>query len=263
MPSAAEPELNWTPNRAQVFVNQHPDRQPDRRAGEFLRPDLAGAHDGGRLRHHPRDARLPAQQFRRPGRRPTSSIPTHGASAAFRSPPTANQLIYGVATERRRLRRRPDQDQQIVRSAGEHGATTSTASTRMRRLAAPSVQHLERTDKMRAGASAAVFHPTEKSSIYVMRGTSFNPVGRQPDDLRHHRGGRAQPAGDAAGRDQTNEIGAKAEVLNGQLTLQTAVLRHRENQSARHRTGQQTVTMLARCRDGAWMGSQRRRLSDQ
>ncbi len=50
------------------------------------------------------------------------------------------------------------------------------------------------------------------------------PVGRQPDDRRHQLPGGAKPAGASRpNRRETTEIGAKAEVLNGRLTLQSAV----------------------------------------
>src|SRR6185369_8324871 len=86
-------------------------------------------------------------------------------------------------------------------------------------LALAGIRRLQRADEMTSWRYGAVFHPTEKSSIYVMRGTSFNPsadnltlsVASIPAALSL----LATPPEQTT----TNEVGAKAEVLDGKLLV--------------------------------------------
>jgi catecholate siderophore receptor len=61
-----------------------------------------------------------------------------------------------------------------------------------------------------------IFHPTENSSLYVMHGTSFNP---SAEFLTLS----ANNANLAPESNETTEIGAKADVLGGRLSLAAAV----------------------------------------
>ena len=54
-------------------------------------------------------------------------------------------------------------------------ATTTTTSTRMHRPRSHALRHVEKVDTLPSWRVAAVLHPTENTSFYVMRGSSFNP----------------------------------------------------------------------------------------
>jgi catecholate siderophore receptor len=76
-----------------------------------------------------------------------------------------------------------------------------------------------RTDKLWSWRVGAVFHPTSNSSIYVMRGTSFNP---SAEFLTF---GNNNPATVAPESNETTEVGVKVDVLNKRLSLTGAVFR--------------------------------------
>jgi catecholate siderophore receptor len=76
-----------------------------------------------------------------------------------------------------------------------------------------------RTDKLWSWRVGAVFHPTSNSSIYVMRGTSFNP---SAEFLTF---GNNNPANVAPEQNETTEIGVKVDVLDKRLSLTGAVFR--------------------------------------
>lgn len=67
----------------------------------------------------------------------------------------------------------------------------------------------------------AVFHPTENSSIYYMHGTSANP----PAEFVSITNG--QQSLDPVEND-THEVGVKVDVLNGQLSLNSAIFRTKQ-----------------------------------
>lgn len=90
-------------------------------------------------------------------------------------------------------------------------------------LAAAAIQNLERNDSLINWRVGGVFHPTPLSSIYVMHGTSFNP---SADNLSISVTNvatalsltRIRPE-----KNETTELGAKADVLNGRLSLNAAL----------------------------------------
>src|SRR6185437_13817059 len=90
-------------------------------------------------------------------------------------------------------------------------------------LAAASVDdltHIDRTWSWRAGL---VFHPIPNTSLYAMRGTSFNP---SADNLTISVSTPATALSQFAlgpEKNETTEFGAKADVLGGRLSLATAV----------------------------------------
>jgi len=79
------------------------------------------------------------------------------------------------------------------------------------------------TSDMLSWRLGGIFHPTENTSLYVMRGTSFNP---SAEFLTF---GSAATAASAAAlgpeKNVTTEVGAKAEVLGGRLNLAAALFR--------------------------------------
>lgn len=84
--------------------------------------------------------------------------------------------------------------------------------------AGPQNAQLSREDKMWSWRVGAVFHPTSNSSVYAMRGTSFNPTAEFLTI-------QAASANLAPEKNETTEFGAKADVLNGRLSLTAAVFR--------------------------------------
>ena len=85
------------------------------------------------------------------------------------------------------------------------------------------LQHLERSDpRLPSWRVGAVVHPTEKTSIYVMRGTSFNPSADNLSISVTNLQTALSLISLQPEKSQTTEIGAKAEILNGKMTLQTA-----------------------------------------
>jgi catecholate siderophore receptor len=77
---------------------------------------------------------------------------------------------------------------------------------------------ISQEDKMWSWRVGAVFHPTSNSSIYVMRGTSFNP---SAEFLTIN----ALAANVAPEKNETTEVGVKIDVLDKRLSLTGAVFR--------------------------------------
>jgi catecholate siderophore receptor len=103
----------------------------------------------------------------------------------------------------------------------------STQFTQDAPLAAASVRKLHNNFNFFSWRAGVVFHPLPNTSVYAMRGTSFNPSA----DLMTINPGTNPPGNlNALSLAQlgpetnvTTEAGAKADVLNGRLSLQTAV----------------------------------------
>ena len=98
-------------------------------------------------------------------------------------------------------------------------ATTSSAPTTPIRTRRWSSTDLQRTDNLFSYRFGAVVHPTEKSSIYAAYGNSYNPSAEL--------GTLASASTAALAPEQTRsiEVGAKADVRNGQLSLTGAMFR--------------------------------------
>jgi catecholate siderophore receptor len=80
-------------------------------------------------------------------------------------------------------------------------------------------QHLERSDNMLSYRFGAVGHPSKDSSVYIAYGNSYNPSA-ELGTLTN-----ASVAALAPEQTITYEVGAKADVLKGKLTLSGAVFR--------------------------------------
>jgi catecholate siderophore receptor len=80
-------------------------------------------------------------------------------------------------------------------------------------------QHLQRLDNLFSYRFGAVYHPTEKSSVYIAYGNSYNPSAEL--------GTIANASSAALAPEQTHsiEVGAKADLLGGKLSLSGAVFR--------------------------------------
>jgi catecholate siderophore receptor len=85
------------------------------------------------------------------------------------------------------------------------------------------VTDVNRTDNMVSWRVGGVFHPTPKSSVYAAYGVSYNPAA-EFQTLSTASTNAANIFLDPE-RNTTLEVGAKADVLNGKLTLSGAVFR--------------------------------------
>ncbi|MGB5901779.1 MAG: TonB-dependent siderophore receptor [Xanthobacteraceae bacterium] len=96
-------------------------------------------------------------------------------------------------------------------------------SFRSKYLATPTSAELSRTDNMVNWRVGGVFHPTPNSSIYAAYGVSHNPAA-EFQTLSDATNNAANVLLDPE-RNTTLEVGAKADVLGGKLTLSGAVFR--------------------------------------
>ncbi len=92
------------------------------------------------------------------------------------------------------------------------------ASSRAQAAATGVPPTFSETDNMWSYRVGGIFHPTENSSLYVMHGTSFNP---SAEFLTIS----AANANLAPEENETTEVGAKADVLGGRLSLAAALFR--------------------------------------
>src|SRR6185312_7491505 len=90
-------------------------------------------------------------------------------------------------------------------------------------LAVATVRNLQHTDYLTSWRVGAVFHPTPYSSIYVMKGTSFNPSADNLSVSVSNVATALSTIALAPEKTETTELGAKADVLGGKLSLATAV----------------------------------------
>lgn len=89
--------------------------------------------------------------------------------------------------------------------------------------AAPASRNLSRTDDMTSWRVGGVFHPTKNSSIYAAYGVSFNPSA-EFGVLSSATNNTANPLL-APEKNNTIEVGAKADFLNNKLSVTGAVFR--------------------------------------
>jgi catecholate siderophore receptor len=89
-------------------------------------------------------------------------------------------------------------------------------------VADPLVRRVALLDTMTSWRYGAVFHPTEKTSLYVMRGTSFNPSADNLTISVTTVAGALSLLHTPPEQTTTTEYGAKAQLLNDRLLLQTA-----------------------------------------
>ena len=105
-------------------------------------------------------------------------------------------------------------------------------------LAVASVRHLSNTDDVVSWRAGAVGHPTPNTSVYIMSGTSFNP---SYDNLTISVATPATALSQIAlgpEKNETTEIGAKADVLNGTTLAGDGDVQDREDQPSRSRSWQ-------------------------
>jgi catecholate siderophore receptor len=211
--------VNWTPNRAQIFVtNTQLANQTDliaKFSTGFVDHTVATGVD---VTRESRD--FLRNQFA--GQAGTNFLnPDPWRYGGIPQPPTASQWTYGVAK---------DVGAYIADQAKITKYFELLGSFRYDQywfgqdapVADPIVQRIATLNNMGSWRAGAVWHPTEKSSIYVMRGTSFNPSADNLTLSVTTVNGALSLAKTSPEQTTTSEVGAKADVLNGKLTLQTA-----------------------------------------
>ncbi|MES2751356.1 MAG: TonB-dependent siderophore receptor [Pseudomonadota bacterium] len=104
--------------------------------------------------------------------------------------------------------------------------------------AIPAPPTYSRTDDMFSWRVGGIFHPTDNTSLYVMHGNSFNPSAEFITLT-------AANANLAPEENKTTELGAKADVLGGRLSLAAAVFRTEKTNMRVQDPVTSTVNILA------------------
>ena len=235
----------WTPNRAQVLVkNTQIVNQTDALmhfwTGPWMEHKVAAGYD---MTRESRD--FLRNNFA--GMAPTNFLdPDPWRWGGVALAPTANQLLHGVAQD---LGIYIADQIKITKWFEVLGSWRfdEYAFSQDAPVAAAAIQHLNKVDKYPSWRVAAVVHPTEKTSVYVMRGTSSNPSADNLSISVTSVAGALSLLAIGPEETQTTEIGAKAEVLNGKLTLQTAAFNTVKTNLRVPNPANNTVTIL----DGA------------
>ena len=210
----------WTPNRNQIattntMVSNTTDVLAKFDTGPFQHTVATGVEFNRETRDLLRNALTPQV--------PTSFLnPDPNRPGGTLVPPTAGQFTFGEATDLAFY----IADQMKVNEFFELLGSIRIEDYRFKQnapLAVPVLQNLERNDMLLSYRVGAVFHPTLNSSVYAMHGTSFNP---SADNLTLNVTNVAtalsltqlEPE-----KNETTEVGVKADVLGGKLTLQSAI----------------------------------------
>jgi len=209
----------WTPNRAQIFVtNTQIANQTDITAKIATGPVDHTIVSGLDLSRETRD--FLRNQFA--GQAGTNFLaPDPWRYGGIPLPPTASQDTFGMLTDVGAY----IADQAKITKYFELLGSVRFDQFRFTQnapLAAPILQNLGSTNNVVSYRIGAVWHPTEKSSVYVMRGTSFNPYADNLTLSVTSIPGALSLLATPPEKNTTDEVGAKAEVLNGKLLLQTA-----------------------------------------
>jgi catecholate siderophore receptor len=214
----------WTPNRNQISV---------RNTIFSNNADLVGKFETGPLTHTVAtgvEVSRETRDFLRGALTPqvptTFFNPDPWRPGGVPQPPNAGQLLSGEATDIAFY----VADQVKINQFFELLGSIRVEQYKFKQnapLAAPIVQDISRTDDIVSWRAGGVFHPTLNSSVYAMHGTSFNP---SADSLSINPGTNAAGNLNALSlaslgpeKNETTEIGVKADVLGGKLSLASAV----------------------------------------
>jgi catecholate siderophore receptor len=230
----APPNLNadMAMNRAEVNVtNTQFANQSELRANFWTGPIFEHTVVGA-LDYSVETRNFVRNQYANPGVTtitPTNFIdPNPWRFGGFIQPPASNQLLYGKATDVAAY----IADQIKITKwfellGGVRAENYNFVQDAPLAGPDPRVKHLESNNNLVSWRVGAVFHPTKNTSIYAMKGTSFNP---SADNLSIAVGTTAAGNLNAFAlaalppeKTETTEVGAKADVLDNKLALQTAV----------------------------------------
>jgi catecholate siderophore receptor len=219
VPLPSNLNVNWLPNRAQIFVTN---------TQWANQTDLIAKFSTGLLDHTVTtgvDLTRETRDFLRnqfTGQAATNFLnPDPWRYGGVPVPPTASQWTYGVSkaigvylADQTKITKYFEVLGSVRYDNYWFGQDAPVADPLVRRIAL-----LDTATSWRVGA---VFHPTEKTSLYVMRGTSFNLSADNLTLSVTTVPGALSLAHTPPEQNTTTEYGAKAEVLDGKLTLQTA-----------------------------------------
>lgn len=115
-------------------------------------------------------------------------------------------------------------------------------------LANSAIQNLSHKDNLVSYRVGGVFHPIPNTSIYLMHGTSFNPsaennsvtIGTNPAAIRN----TISTFNLGPEKNETTEFGVKADVLNGRLSLASAIFRTEKSNARVQDPANLSVTVL-------------------
>jgi catecholate siderophore receptor len=263
-PNASVPfpnlNANWTPNRAQVaahntqFINQT-DMLAKFNTGTFQHTVAAGVDVTQETRDFTRNsfAGMGATNFINPDPYRAPGTP---------SAPTASQLTNAEGTTVGGFLA----DQIKLNQYFEVLGAIRYEQFRFRQdapIAAPALQSLSRTDNLFSWRVGAVFHPTPNSSLYVMRGTSFNPSAENLTVSVSNPTTALSMFGLEPEKNETTEIGAKADVLNNRLSLAAAVFFTKKTNMRVTDPVTQTANLIGTVDAPGWEVSATGKLTDQ
>ena len=216
------PNLNasWTPNRAQVHVrNQQFVNQTDLLAnfttGPWMDHKMAVGYD---ITRESRD--FLRNNFA--GMAPTNFLePDPWRYGGVAVAPTAGQILHGVSND---IGVYIADQIKITKFFEVLGSLRYDQYSFQQEAPAAiaALRHIEKVDTFPSWRVAAVLHPTENTSLYVMRGSSFNPSADNLTIAVTNFLATQSLLAIPPEQTETTEVGAKAEVLNGRLTLQAA-----------------------------------------
>jgi catecholate siderophore receptor len=235
VPNLSNLNVNWTPNRAQVFVeNTLATNQTDLLAkfatGTWEHTVAAGVDFTRETRDFTRNqfANMGATNFLDPYEWRAPGIPLA---------PTATQLTTGESTNIGAFAADQVKLNQWWELLG--GLRYEQFKFDQYQPIQPLGQRdIGATNKMLSWRVGVVFHPTQNTSIYAMHGTSFNP---SADNLTIS----ASTSTLDPEKNVTTEFGAKADVLGGRMQLATAVFKTEKTNMRVVDPSNSTVTFLA------------------
>ena len=221
VPLAPNFNTPWTPNRAQVAahntlaINQT-DLLTKFNTG-FLEHTLAAGFD---ISQESRD--FTRNSFAGQGTVVDLFNPDSGRASGFPQAPTFSQLTQGNATDVGAFVADQVKLNKYFEVLGGLRYEQYRFDQKAPMAPAP-LNDMSRSDNLLSWRIGAVFHPTEWSSIYIVRGTSFNP---SSDNMSISVANAASAISQFAlepEKNETTEVGVKADVLNGRLSLAASV----------------------------------------
>ena len=219
-PSPTSLSATWTPNRAQVaitntMVANATDVIAKFNTGFLEHTTITGVEVNQETRDFTRN-----NYARQAG---TSLLdPNAYRYGGIVQSPSASQVTYGEATDIAFYAADQIKINQYFELLGsirvENYSFEQTAPR-----ASGTINNLSRDDNLVSWRVGGVFHPTLNSSIYIMHGTSFNPSADNLTISVNNATTAQSLTKIKPEQNETTELGVKADVLNGKLSLASAV----------------------------------------
>lgn len=210
----------WTPNRAQMAITNTmianaTDVIAKFNTGFLEHTTITGVEVNQETRDFTRN-----QFARQAGTSLLNPDPWRGGGIV--QSPTASQVTYGEATDIAFYAADQVKINRFFELLGSIRVENYSFEQRAPRAAA-SINNLQREDNLVSWRVGGVFHPTLDSSIYVMHGTSFNPSADNLSIAITNATTAQSLVNIKPEQNETTEAGIKANVLDGKLTLASAV----------------------------------------